>query len=221
MYSWRQRADTTVVDEPLYGYYLAESGRSHPGDAEVMQSQCVDGHAVVDDVLMADYDTPVVFFKQMAKHVLTLDRSFMANGPNVLLTREPTEMLSSLQVQLPDVTIDDTGFGELLSILDGLVAAGNSPIVVDSTTLLRDPRSVLTQLCERVGLEFDEVMLSWPAGPKPEDGVWAPHWYDRVWESTGWAPYVAKNVELNNAAKAALAEAQAAYDQLANYAITI
>ena len=22
MYSWRQRADTTVVDEPLYGHYL-------------------------------------------------------------------------------------------------------------------------------------------------------------------------------------------------------
>lgn len=220
MYSWRQRADTTVVDEPLYGYYLSATGRVHPGSAEVIQSQQIDGEAVVRDVLLADYDTPVVFFKQMAKHLLTLDRSFLTSGPNVLLTREPTEMLSSLQVQIPDLTIDDTGFTELLSILDGLVAAGSEPIVIDSTTLLQNPRRVLTELCERVGLDFDEVMLTWPAGPKPEDGVWAPHWYDRVWQSTGWEPFTAKNTELSAAAKAVLPEATDAYKTLSNFRIT-
>lgn len=219
MYSWRQRSDTTVVDEPLYAYYLSESGRVHPGSDEIIAAQSTDGAMVVDDVLFADYDTPVVFFKQMAKHLFTLDRGFMVNGPNILLTREPTEMLSSLQVQLPDVTIDDTGFIELLSIFDGLLAAGNEPIVIDSTTLLQDPRSVLTQLCERIGLDFDEAMLTWPAGPKPEDGVWAKHWYDRVWQSTGWEPFVPKRVELNAAAREVLPEAQAAYDQLAEFAI--
>jgi Sulfotransferase domain len=29
-------------------------------------------------------------------------------------------------------------------------------------------------------------MLSWPPGPRSSDGVWAPHWYDRVWRSTGF-----------------------------------
>ncbi len=219
MYSWRQRVDTTVVDEPLYAYYLQSTGRLHPVSEEVIASQDTDGEAVVSDVLMADYATPVVFFKQMAKHLLTLDRSFLAAGSNILLTREPTEMLSSLQVQLPDVTIADTGFTELLSILEGLVAAGNAPTVIDSTTLLQDPRRVLATLCERVGLNFDEAMLTWPAGPKPEDGVWAPHWYDRVWQSSGWEPFVAKEVELNRAAKAVLPEAQSAYDRLAEFAI--
>jgi hypothetical protein len=31
-------------------------------------------------------------------------------------------------------------------------------------------------------------MLTWPAGPRASDGVWAPHWYDSVWRSTGFAP---------------------------------
>ena len=29
-------------------------------------------------------------------------------------------------------------------------------------------------------------MLAWPAGPRPSDGVWAPHWYARVRASTGF-----------------------------------
>lgn len=219
MYSWRQRADTTVVDEPLYGYYLAKTGRVHPGSDDVIKSQSTDGEEVISEVLLADYDTPVVFFKQMAKHLLTLDRSFLADGANVLLTREPTEMLSSLQVQIPDLTIEDTGFTELLSILDGLVATGSEPVVIDSTTLLQDPAGVLTQLCERIGLNFDEAMLTWPPGPKPEDGIWAPHWYERVSQSTGWEPFVPKDVELSAAAKAVLPEATDAYEQLSEYRI--
>ena len=31
-------------------------------------------------------------------------------------------------------------------------------------------------------------MLSWPAGARDTDGVWAPHWYDSVWRSTGFTP---------------------------------
>ena len=29
-------------------------------------------------------------------------------------------------------------------------------------------------------------MLRWPPGPRATDGVWAPHWYGRVLESTGF-----------------------------------
>ena len=41
MYSFAQRSDTKVFDEPLYAYYLANSKAKeyHPGADEVMQSQ--------------------------------------------------------------------------------------------------------------------------------------------------------------------------------------
>lgn len=217
MYSWRQRADTTVLDEPLYAHYLAESGREHPGRDEVLASQDNDGHSVIRNVMLADYDTPIVFFKQIAKHIGGLDLSFLTKFTNVLLTREPHEMLSSWQVQMPDSTIADTGYPELLQILDILLDAGQEPIVIETSRLLSDPAGILGEVCNRAGIPFDDSMLTWPAGPKPEDGVWAQYWYEGVWSSTGWKPYVPKNVELLPSIENALEEAEAAYARLVPY----
>ena len=36
MRSWENRPDCRVVDEPLYAYYLAETGLDHPGREEVI-----------------------------------------------------------------------------------------------------------------------------------------------------------------------------------------
>ena len=65
--------------------------------------------------------------------------------------------------------------------------------MLDSKELLRDPKGVLEQLCERLEIPFDPAMLSWEAGARAEDGVWAPHWYDKVHQSTGFAPYRPKS----------------------------
>lgn len=214
MYSWRQRDDTTVVDEPIYAHYLTVTGRRHPGDEEVLAAQNHDGEAVVRDVMLGAYDTPVVFFKQMAKHIVGLDRGFLPQFENVLLTRDPHDMLTSLQVQLPDATIDDTGLPELVDLLDTLIAAGEEPLVIESMSLLHDPRAVLTELCTRLGVAFDEAMLSWPPGPKPEDGIWAPHWYAGVHRSTGWQPYQRKRARLDAAVVPVLDEAMPLYERL-------
>lgn len=193
MYSFRQRADTHVVDEPLYAHWLRVSGSAHPGRDDVLAAQDPDGEAVVRDVVLGAYDTPVVVFKQMAKHLVDLDRGFLAECRNVLLTRDPYEMITSFQHQVPDTTLDETGFVELVELLDAMLANGEEPIVIDATELLRDPERVLAELCRRLGLDPDPAMLSWPAGPKPEDGVWAPHWYAGVHASTGWQPYRPKD----------------------------
>ena len=36
-------------------------------------------------------------------------------------------------------------------------------------------------------------MLSWPAGRRETDGVWAPAWYDAVEGSTGFGPPPVEN----------------------------
>ncbi|MED5552603.1 MAG: sulfotransferase family protein, partial [Actinomycetota bacterium] len=108
MYSFRERHDTTVVDEPLYAHYLRVTGRDHPGRDQVLNAQNPDGEAVVRDVLLGSYDSPVVFFKQMAHHLVELNEDFLADATNILLTRDPRDMLPSLAVQLPDATLADT-----------------------------------------------------------------------------------------------------------------
>ena len=219
MYAWRQRADTTVVDEPLYAHYLDASGANHPGRDEVLESQSTDGQTVVDEVLLADYPTPVVFFKQMAKHLIDVDRAFLAQCSNILLTRDPFDALTSLQQNLPDATLADTGLTELVELLDHTLAADQQPIVIESKLLLQSPAMVLGQLCDRLGLNFDPAMLSWPAGPKQEDGVWAPHWYESVHRSTGWAKWAPKDVRLNAGLASVLEEAMPLYERLLPYRV--
>lgn len=189
MYSFHQRRDTTVVDEPLYAHYLSRSGVVHPGRDEVLASQDSNGTAVVRDVLLGPSPTPVIFFKNMAHHLPGVDRAFLSEVTNVLLVRHPREMLPSLAQQLPDPTLDGTSLTTQVELFNAIVKAGEFPIVVDSKHLLLDPEGTLTMLCERIGIEFDEAMLSWPAGPILEDGVWAPHWYTNLHTSTGFTPY--------------------------------
>jgi hypothetical protein len=224
MYSWRQRADTTVVDEPLYAYYLSVSGRDHPGRDEVLVSQSSDLAIVIDEVILGDYRSPVVFFKQMAKHRLGIDPGLLSDVfhrrcRNVLLTRDPFDMLTSFQVNIPDATVDDTGFVELVQILERSLDQGEEPIVLDSKLLLMNPEGVLRELCHRLGLSFDPSMLGWPPGPKPEDGAWAPYWYDEVHRSTGWAPWKPKGTPLLPHLQSVLDEVEPLYQRLQPYCI--
>ncbi|MDH3500825.1 MAG: sulfotransferase family protein [Acidimicrobiia bacterium] len=220
MYSFRQRADTSVVDEPLYAYYLTRSGAIHPGRDDVLASQDHDGEAVVRDVILADHPARVRFFKNMAHHVRGLDRVFLEACVNIILTREPRDMLRSLTIQVPDATLDGTGLPMQVELLEDILARGREPIVVESQALLQDPARVLASLCERIGIGFDSTMLSWPPGPKPEDGIWASHWYDNVHMSTGFAPYRPRMDPFPARLEPLLAQAAPLYDRLTQFAIT-
>lgn len=192
MYSFAQRPDTRVADEPLYAYYLRVTGIEHPGRDEVLAAQDADGERVVREVILGEYERPVVFFKQMAHHLMALDRDFLFECANVLLIRDPAEVLTSLVRQLPEPRLADLGLALQREVFDVLSAAGQEPPVLDAKELLLDPEGVLRRLCERLGISFYREMLSWPAGARPEDGVWAKHWYHGLHRSTGFAPYRAK-----------------------------
>ena len=51
MYSFRERVDTTVIDEPFYAHYLRVSGREHPGYQEVLDSQDQYSEQVIRNVI--------------------------------------------------------------------------------------------------------------------------------------------------------------------------
>lgn len=219
MYAWRQRADTTVCDEPLYAHYLSATARQHPMFDEVVAAQSTDAWEVIDQIVLGECQTPVLFVKQMAHHLHGVPRGWLHKTENILLTRDPREMLRSLSVQLPDCGLADTGLVEQVELLEAVLGDGGSPVVIDSRLLLEDPADVLARVCDRLGLAFDDVMLSWPAGPKPEDGVWAPAWYDSVHRSTGFAPYRPSNHPMPDRLGPILEEAVPLYERLLRYSI--
>lgn len=191
MYSFAQRTDTQVFDEPLYAHYLrvTDADRMHPGAQAVLATMEQDGQRVVEDLILGPAEKPVLFFKQMAHHLVDIDWGFLRQTCNVLLTRDPREMIPSLTKNLTEATLRDTGYATQARLYEQLRAWGQEPPVLDAKQLLLDPPGVLRQLCERIGIPFQEAMLHWPAGPRPEDGVWSEYWYHRVHQSTGFAPY--------------------------------
>ena len=203
MYAFRQRPDTLVVDEPLYGHYLEVTRANHPGNDEVMAVMDRDGERVVREVILGPCEARVHFFKNMAHHLTGLDRGFLGGITNVLLTRDPAEMLPSLARQLPSPTL----------------RRGGNPVVFDAKDLLLDPSGVLRRACERLGIPFYEAMLRWPPGPKPEDGVWAKHWYANVHASTGFSPYIPRTGDFPERLKPLLEECLPLYERLSRYAI--
>ena len=219
MYSFAQRSDTRVLDEPLYAHYLRVSGADHPGRDDVLASLDQDGARVVHSVILGEHDRAVVFFKQMAHHLVELDRAFLSRCANVILTRDPRDMVPSLVSHLPAATLRDTGYAILVELWDELRSIGQDPPVLDARELLLDPRAVLEELCRRLELPFDEAMLRWRAGARPEDGVWAPHWYESVHRSTGFERYRPSATPLPERARPLLEECLPYYERLRPHAI--
>jgi hypothetical protein len=219
MYSFRGRSDTTVVDEPLYGHYLKVTDAPHPGKDVVLAAMETDGERAVREVLLGTYTKPVVMFKNMAHHLVGLKRDFLDELDNVLLIRDPAEMLPSLAQQLPAPTLRDTGLQEQVEIVEVALASGQTPLVIDAKRLLQNPETILRELCRRLRLPFDPAMLSWPQGPKPEDGVWAKSWYAGVHASSAFAPYRPKTEPFPERLRPLLESCAPLYDKLGAHAL--
>lgn len=215
MYSFAQRSDCQVFDEPLYAHYLRHSDAHeyHPGADQILATMENDGKKVVE-MMMGPHEKPVAFFKNMTHHLFELNLDFLKDCVNVILTRDPREMLFSFDKVIPNPTMQDVGYEAQLMLVDQLERIGQRAIVLDSKQILLDPKKELSQLCEKAGIPFEETMLSWQAGPIPEDGVWAEYWYANVHRSMGFQPYRNKEVDFPERLQPLLEKCQHIYNQL-------
>jgi hypothetical protein len=220
MYSFRQRSDTLVFDEPIYAHYLRASGREHPGRAETLASQDPDGDAVVRNLILGPHPSPIVFLKMMSHHLIDLDTTFLRRCRNILLIRDPHHVLRSLSVNIPDVNLGDTGLESQIDLLDSILNADGDPIVVDSAALLADPEGMLRKMCSVLEISFEDAMLSWPSGPKPEDGTWAVHWYANAHASTGFLAGIPSNDPLPTHLGPVLEAARPLYERLLEHSLS-
>ena len=212
MRAWENRPDTVVVDEPLYGFYLDRSGVPHPGRDEIMQSMPRDWRDVVDQICSAPLPAgKIVYYqKHMTHHLLPeVDRSALAGLRHAFLIRDPRQLLASYARVRDEPVLADLGLTQQVEIFRRF----GGP-VVDAADILRQPRAMLGALCTALGVPFDPAMLSWPAGPRPTDGVWARYWYDGAQRSTGFGPYREQTADLPAALEPLAAQCQPFYDEL-------
>lgn len=191
MRAFGARPDTDVIDEPFYAVYLARTGLPHPMAAEVIASQPTDWREVVRELLAPrDPSCRIYYQKHMTHHMLReIGRDWMTALRNAFLIRDPAAVLASYVRARGEATLDDIGIVQQHELfVRESQRLGHAPPVVHCNDVLAAPRSTLQRLCARLGIDYTDAMLSWPAGRRSTDGVWAPAWYKAVEQSTGFGP---------------------------------
>jgi hypothetical protein len=217
MRAWGARPDTFVCDEPLYGHYLQRTGLAHPLAAEIIASQETDPSKLVRWLTGPAPDGSRVFFQKQMSHHLTAEigMDWLAQVTNCFFIRDPGEVIASYLRKNGEPTAKDIGFPQQWEIFQWAQRhTGRTPPVLDARDVLADPQRMLGLLCEAVGLEFTDAMLSWPQGFRATDGVWARHWYPEVENTTGFRPYEPREVKIPAALEGVRRECQEIYDRL-------
>lgn len=190
MYAFAQHSDCAVWDEPFYAAYLTATGLDHPMGDAIVAAGDTDPETVITKCLgAAPNDKPLFYQKHMSQHMIpSFHRDWVLDQTNVFLIRHPALVLASYAAKRENPTLDDIGFRQQADLIDLIIkGTGTAPLVVDSADIRDDPKAMLTAICEWVGFPFQDQMLRWPKGGHARDGVWAPHWYGAVWNSTGFA----------------------------------
>lgn len=190
MRSFENRPDCAVWDEPFYAHYLQATGLAHPMAADIIAAYECDWQAVSRRATGPAPDGAAVFYqKHMTHHMLAhIGLDWLDAMTNCFLIRDPARVVASYADRRAEVTLDDIGFSQQQRIFEHVrTRTGAIPPVLDADDVLADPKGMLTALCDAVGIAFDPAMLSWPAGRRDSDGLWAAHWYASVEASTGFA----------------------------------
>jgi hypothetical protein len=220
MRAWGNRPDAFVIDEPFYAYYLNATGKQHPGAHEVIASGETDWRKVIAQLTGPIPNARRIFFqKQMAHHLLPeVDREWLGAVTNCFLIRDPREVISSYIKKREDPALPDLGFIQQAEIFDFVRTRTKSiPPVIDAKDVLETPERMLRLLCEAIGVEFSESMLSWPPGMRETDGVWARHWYGEVAKTTSFQPYRPRHAEVPARLQEIHDRCRACYERLCEY----
>jgi hypothetical protein len=223
MRAWGHRADTFVVDEPFYAFYLQRTGKPHPGAAEVIATGETDWRRVVERLTEPMWDkgkAPSIFYqKQMTHHLLPeIDRDWLSAVSNCFLIRDPQEVILSYMKRNGDPEAEDLGFPQQAAIFDWVREHGNArPAVIDARDVLQNPERILRLLCQSLGIWFDPAMLSWPSGPRDSDGIWGKYWYGEVLDSTCFRPYMEKPGRVPKRLAKVYARCRECYERLRPY----
>lgn len=217
MRSWGNRPDCAVWDEPLYAHYLTQYEPDHPGIPEIIAAHENDWRKVVEALIGPVPGGKTIHYqKHMAHHMLPhISDEWLVGVSNVFLIRDPAEVLLSMSKVMETVTLQDTGFPDQFRLFEKVCElTGEAPPVIDARDIGTDAEGTLRALCAALGIPFDPAMLSWPAGPRDSDGIWAKYWYDNVNRSTGFQPWKPRAEPLPGRVKPLLDELTEIYEAL-------
>lgn len=211
MYAFGSLPDFSIWDEPFYGPYLAMTGVDHPMRDQILAAHETDPARVAARCAdPANFGSGRVYMKHMAHHMIDgMPLDWAKSCVNVHLIRHPARVIASYLNKRQSIKLEDIGFDRQAQLFDQL-----GGVVIDSFDIRQDPKGALMALCPAIGIPFDPAMLTWPAGGRAEDGIWAAHWYGAVHRSTGFDGPEGPLPEIPKQHQSLLNEALSLYDKL-------
>lgn len=221
MRSWENRPDCSVIDEPFYAHYLAQTQSPHPMFDQIIASQSVDYADVANEMSRGSCDTELQYQKQMTHHMLpNCDLAWTVHLTHCFLIREPAQVVNSYTNSRGECHADDIGIKRQFELYEAISRmTGQTIPVIDSNEVLRNPEDTLTKLCKALDVPFSRAMLTWPAGRRESDGVWASHWYKSVEVSTHFSSPTQNAFSLDARQQAVVEEVQPYYQKLQQFLI--
>ncbi len=217
MRSFENRPDCVVWDEPFYAHYLAETGLDHPLAERIIAAYESDWRAVAARATGPVPDGGEIFYqKHMTHHILPhMDLECLRGMRHAFLIRDPARVLMSYVDKRAQVTLADLGLTQQQRLFEAVEKTeGRLPPVLDADDVLSDPDGMLRALCAALAIPFHAAMLSWPAGRRDSDGLWAAHWYGAVEQSTAFVASQAAPARVPEHLTGLLEEAETYYQAL-------
>lgn len=235
--SFEQLDGCIIFDEPLYAPYLLNHAFDHPEREAVIAHRETDYQKVIQQIT-SDLPEGVSFSfqKHMAKHLMPDDeRNWLKSLNNFFLIRNPKEIIYSYNKVCKKVTKHEIGMEALYNLFKEVESfTGKTPLVIDSTDLIKNPRHFLNVICSKIGITFSEKMLNWSSGlqGKKEDSqnpfpwLWTDKlpptdWYSNINQSTGFMLYKEKEINLASELIPVLEDCLPFYDKLSEYCLKI
>ena|SRR3990167_6852814 len=188
MYSFSQRKDTKVLDEPFHGWFF----KTHPGLKrrlfdEVIAAMDCDIDSVIENLEKEGDSGKVILAKHIGNQTEGLDLEKLKQFEHFILIRHPAQVAISFDktvMQNPEPW--DLSFPFLDGILSKLIEWGRKPIVINAEDILQNPPEALEKLCNALEIPYDDAMLTWSSGARPEDGLWGSYCYSNIHNSSGF-----------------------------------
>lgn len=235
--SFEQLEGCLIFDEPLYAPYLLNHAFDHPEREAVIARRETDYYQVIEQITSnLPEGVAFSFQKQMAKHLRPDDqKKWLKELNNFFLIRNPQEIILSYNKVCQKVTKHDIGMEALYHLFKEIESlTGQTPLVIDSTDLLKNPQEFLSLICSKLGITFSEKMLTWKPGlqrtkrnfKNPFPWLWTEQlpptaWYSTINQSTGFMHYEEKQINFPDELMPVLGDCLPFYDKLAQYRLKI
>ena len=194
--AFAQRSDTLVLFEPFTSVYYLGPEREHPRHMDLPPDPEHTFEKVWAKLLSPPAGQPVSFAKDFA---ITLPRvwwksSRMAEVRHTFLIRHPAPAMASMLRACDDpgstgysyFNETEMGFGELAAMFEHVTHhLHQEPLVIEHDDLVEQPEAVLREFMGKLGLDFDERMLTWTTPLPQHPEIWA-GFFEHANTSTGF-----------------------------------